>query len=144
MSDQLRTGTAVGTASAAGGARATLHTGRCIDGRDECYNRVPAWAQLKDRASIESYPLNDDLKAVLARARLCDEDQLMCYRGRRIPFWKPSPAASNMGPPPLGSKGTDRYNYDGQVVLYLTRSIDRIAEEVCPIRGRGSGSNRTR
>lgn len=104
-------------------------TGRHIDGRDECWSRVQAWAQLEDRAAIASHSLSEALTAALAGARLCGEDQLTCYRG--VLFCEPFvPTASDMGPPPPGSIGTGRYNYDDQVVLYLSRSRDGVSREM--------------
>ena len=134
MSDQPRvvaaTGIAICSASTVGGAAATfVLTGRHIDGRDKYWSQVPAWAQLDDLAAIESHPLTEEFWTALAGAQVCLGDQLTCYRGH-CPE-QSVPSATDMGPAPLGQDVRHgRYNYNGQVVLYLSQSLQGVALEM--------------
>ena len=134
MSDQPRvvagTGIAVCSVSAVAVPAATfVPTGRHIDGHDKCWSQVQAWVQLEDAARIASDPLNEALTIALTTAPTCRGGQLTCYRGRS--FCEPSiPTSSDMGPPPSGSKVCGRYNYDGQIVLYLSCSSEGVDREM--------------
>ena len=40
------------------------------------------------------------------------------------------PTSNDMGPPPADKVANERYNYDGQPVLYLCDSIEGVAREM--------------
>ena len=124
-------GSAVGSSRAVAVPAATfVPTARHIDGRDECWSQVQAWAQLEDHGKIVLHPLNQTLTVALERAQPLRGIELTCFRGLAFPE-RFVPASKDMGPPPEGSRvATGRYNHDAQRVLYLSASIKGVAREV--------------
>jgi len=124
-------GLAVGSSRAVAVPAATfVPTGRHIEGHDECWSQVQAWAQLEDEGKIVSHPLNETLTVALANTQPFCGIELTCVRG--VAFHKGFvPAPDNMRPPPEAVRvATGRYNHHAQRVLYLSDSIKGVAREL--------------
>ncbi|MCG8604165.1 hypothetical protein MJD09_04085, partial [bacterium] len=111
-------------------ASATLSAEQSRTGRrviaDEVYGRVRSWAA---NPTSSDPALEKEFLSRLPGVPAITGDYLKGFRGR-YGLGRNQPHPIDFGPPPLGAIKANRYNKEGQQVLYLCGSLQGVAREL--------------